>query len=120
MKLRERDHRPKHQFKLGDTAEVSVDSVLWNVVVLEAKDADTNIPPRQMCKVIIANRDFQTFAMVRNFIAKRTVNPLATISGYEIPNTRMKYTGTIPLEWLASITSRDIANIRFESILDDE
>jgi len=119
MKLKERDNRPKHQFKLGDTAEVQVNSVLWNVVVLEARETDTNKPPRQLCKVILGGREDNLHALVRNFVARRTLNSCANIQGYEVPNTRMKYTGTVPDEWLTSITSRDISNIRFEAILDD-
>jgi hypothetical protein len=119
MKMRERDTRPKHQFKLGDTAEVQVNSTLWNVVVLEARETDANKPPRQLCKVILGGREDNLHAMVRNFIARKTLSSNASAQGYEIPNTRMKYTGVVPPEWLASITSQDISNIRFEAILDD-
>jgi len=125
MKLKERDNRPKYLFRLGDIADLHYHGqIISGAVVVEARETSTKalkagVVATQTCKVVVSPRELDLYSSLRRYIARKTMDPGVTIQGYEVFNTRMVHTGRVPDEWLASISSRDISNIRFEAILDD-
>lgn len=123
MKLKEKDKRPRHKFKVGDIVrykpgrhgEMSPEGVVLKVEFLESNDI------RQRCYCVLAPDELTLRNAVRRIAKKLFFEPDYKASQLvTVENNRLVYVGDCPKSWLQPITSMEIQTSRFSDLLEEE